>query len=202
MRRVPAVRYRLGDLASNYQTSFHVRGRTCQEVAALVSTASFREIEAIYKRERAGDGGGGRGGHVFGTPTFARTRAGQAAGQSHPQHSSKITNKAGLTGLLETSSSSSSSSPSGAAVPAPDPGRACFPGAPEATSVMQVTLAGSARLPPGGNAPIRVLGAPAPTCNAQASILSLVDTNLDAGQGLLPEDRVAKQRLSPLCREG
>ncbi|KAL1473746.1 hypothetical protein MTO96_038499 [Rhipicephalus appendiculatus] len=59
MRRVAAVRYKLGDLATNYQTSFHVRGRTCQEVAALVSTVRFREIEAIYKRERAGDGGGG-----------------------------------------------------------------------------------------------------------------------------------------------
>ncbi|KAH7946512.1 hypothetical protein HPB52_000264 [Rhipicephalus sanguineus] len=148
---------------------------------------AFLEIEASYRRERAAHVGGWHGGHLFGTPKFARTCTGRMASQSDVQHLANVVNRASLAEILETSSSSSSSSPSGGAVPATEPGQASSLDATEAINVMQAPFAGSTALPPKGIALIGAPDASAPTCAAQVSNRSLMETDQNAGQGSLQE---------------
>ncbi|KAL1479467.1 hypothetical protein MTO96_051815 [Rhipicephalus appendiculatus] len=82
IRKVEAVRLRLGARASHYQTSFHTPGRTCQEIAILVATLRYAGIEASLKRQRAAGESLVPGGKVSGS----RMRARGVADHGHSGH--------------------------------------------------------------------------------------------------------------------
>ncbi|KAL1448531.1 hypothetical protein MTO96_044040 [Rhipicephalus appendiculatus] len=119
IRKVAAVRLRLGARASHYQTSFHTPGRTCQEIAALVATSRYADVEASLKRQRAAGESLAPGGKVSGS----RVRASGVANPGHSGHGG-----GGGSGRKDVSDapedlpwSTSSSSP-GRAEPVPSPG--------------------------------------------------------------------------------